>query len=172
MSHTCKCISSWELASFSCSKHAVCIMWNAFFSLIIHLTNRGLWEVFIYITMMIMLDYSDSLNVPVTVMMIALWWKALFTSEYCVNICTGIWLDIRTTVKKTITVHYITYFYFHQQENETIGGYSITASTINALYSLKKLGKGVSLKGNIKKQNSKVWVTLPNHKRPLTLKLW
>lgn len=70
------------------------------------------------------------------------------------NICTGIWLDIRTTVKKTITVHYITYFYFHQQENETIGGYSITASTINALYSLKKLGKGVSLKGNIKKQNS------------------
>lgn len=77
----------------------------------------------------------------------------------------------KNNCKKTITVHYITYFYFHQQENETVGGYSITASTINALYSLKKLGKGVSLKGNIKKQNSKVWVTLPNHKRPLTLKL-
>lgn len=55
---------------------------------------------------MIMLDYSDSLNVPVTVMMM----ESLFISEYCVNTMYSNLVRHKSKCEKTITVHYITYF--------------------------------------------------------------
>lgn len=83
-------------------------------------------------------------------MMIALKWKALSISEYCGNMYIRKFTH-KSNCKQPITVHYVTYFYCHQQENETK----------LAVESLKtETGKGVSLKGNVSRKNSKqVWVT-------------
>lgn len=71
-------------------------------------------------------------------MMIALKWKALSISEYCGNMNTRKFRHKSNYT--TNTVHYITYFYSRQQENETK----------LAVESLKtETGKGVSLKGNM-----------------------